>query len=543
MVRKAIKVTTTFANYQVQTTSVTPVTFTVPANGSVSNVCDLNTNHPNPSASFTFYTTLEGLAELEAAPEVLRVNTDFDEGRLDPITGFALDDASDEDLKADRNGPDGRMKAGEVVTEDLCSGWFGLNPNALSPSFYDGATVHIRKLNLTDSETGRPESGHVRFWVTQGSGTDGHAWPVKSYDFNTLQPVNLVGLVYGSNPTIPDGVDKKYWIEGVKPGRITLEFRFAKGSISFTHVQTFLVSTQQTKQKWLAEIRDQIRLQSNGQIDLDRYLPRSGWLPRQVPGSGGIYTRSFLSHTDNVRAIYDYYGQLFQEWPEKLDWMGAARMVGASVYAGLSDLYAMSPSFSVAPELMGGQILIYRDLAWQHRAYIASGISALEWVDQNDSSSVNGLAGQQTLELQVWEQFNDAILDGSVAGIRTASLNLVRREQEEVIEPMWSRIQTIASGFLEVASGEAKNPADPNSPKFRDVVPGGNVVTYADRNKFSFGWGGSPQGSKGVFPVWWGTVASSGTPIANYNAATRLNLVKIPLKQRAELFAKFLPLK
>lgn len=66
---------------------------------------------------------------------------------------------------------------------------------------------------------------------------------------------------------------------------------------------------------------------------------------------------------------------------------------------------------------------------------------------------------------------------------------------------MWADIMSTASGFATIASGEAKNPVDPASSKFHQVVSGGNVANYPDRSRFSFGWANSP---KGVFPVWWG---------------------------------------
>lgn len=113
---------------------------------------------------------------------------------------------------------------------------------------------------------------------------------------------------------------------------------------------------------------------------------------------------------------------------------------------------------------------------------------------------------------------------------------LVRREQQEVIAPMWAEMTTSASGFVGSASNEAKNPVDPESPTFLDVVPYGSVATYEDRDSFSFGSANSP---KGVFPVWWGETESSGTPVAFYGPSTRLSLVRIPLRTRAVLFAQF----
>ena len=216
--------------------------------------------------------------------------------------------------------------------------------------------------------------------------------------------------------------------------------------------------------------------------------------------------------------------------------MGAARMVGGAVYGGLCDLQASTPSFSVMDELMGGQILIYRDLGWQHRAYVASGIWALEWVDEHDSGSVNGIGGQASLEIEVWRRFDDAIVNNDWLGIKDASRGLVRREQQEVIAPMWSDIMNTTSGFATIASGEAKNPVDPASPTFHQVVPGGSVANYPDRSRFSFGWSYSP---KGVFPVWWGETERSGTSAAFNGATERISMVRIPLRTRAALFAQF----
>jgi hypothetical protein len=119
---------------------------------------------------------------------------------------------------------------------------------------------------------------------------------------------------------------------------------------------------------------------------------------------------------------------------------------------------------------------------------------------------------------------------------------------------MWIAIMNTASGFATIASNEAKNPVDPASATFRQVVPYGSVpvppgapehqpsvANYPDRDRFSFGWidKNGVQRSQGVFPVWWGETESSGNPTAFYGASTRLGLVRIPLRTRAALFAQF----
>jgi len=470
------------------------------------------------------------LLPMELAPEVLAVNTNFDEGDVDDETHYAKPDCENGTLKAARDHLDGKWQEGDIVTDDLHKGFFGLRPGTLPYTETAGAVVKIKKLDKNDPETNRKQSGHVRLYAVWGSEGNETEMKIELYDKDSLVANDIGPLLYHQNPNTP----VEYYLEGVAPGKITLEFSYQKGSISFKHEQEFLVATHQTKDKWLKEIRYQLLLQTDGAVDLNHYLPNDGgWKPRPDPITG---SRSFVFHAGRVRSIYDYYGQLYEQWPEKLDWMGAARLVGGAVYGGLCDLQASDPSISVKDKLMGGQILIYRDLGWQHRAYVASGIWALEWVDEHDSASINGIGGQGACEIEVWRDFDGNIANNSWLGVKEASRLLVRREQQEVIAPMWAEMANFAAGFVGSASNEAKNPVDPESPTFLEVVPNGSVANYADRDRFSFGWSHSP---KGVFPVWWGETESSGNPTAFYAPSTRLGLVRIPLRTRAALFAQF----
>ncbi len=480
--------------------------------------------------------TLDATAAIRL-PEVIPANTDFDEGRVDPATGFAIPDAHDVggSLIAVRDHPVEPVSAGQIVTDDLLEGWFGIRPPDVDPGLFDGASVTIRKVPGEDPDSGLPQSGDIRFYALWSDGETQHAEAIHPYNLDTLQPSELVGRVYGSTATIPSDATT-YYIEGVNPGLVTLEFRFTRGEISQSFRQTVLVATQQTKVAWLREIRSQILLQTSAAgaaVDLDHYVGYGAdWAPRVDPVFGGD---SFQWHKGRVAAIYDYYGQLFEQRPEEFDWMGAARMVGGSVYGGLSDLFK-SGAHIISRKVMGGQILIYRDLAWQHRAYQASGIWALRWVDQNDPASVNAIAGQSALELEVWEDYDNAIYTGAFDHVAEATRNLVRREQEEVIEPMWAELRTGHPLFVAAAPGKARNPVDFGSPTFLQVVPEGNIDLYLDRDRFAFGWAGNPNG---VFPVWWGTVQHSGG--ASFGPPDRLSLVRVPLRDRATLYAELTP--
>ena len=63
----------------------------------------------------------------------------------------------------------------------------------------------------------------------------------------------------------------RYYLEGVKPGKITLEFSYQKESTSFKHEQEFLVCTQKSRADWLAEITEQIKLETSNAVDMSTY--------------------------------------------------------------------------------------------------------------------------------------------------------------------------------------------------------------------------------------------------------------------------------
>jgi hypothetical protein len=86
------------------------------------------------------------LLPVEVAPEVLAVNTNFDERKLKD--GFAKPDAEDTSLQA-ISGPN----AGKIVTTDLHEGFFGLRPGTLPYTETAGAMVKIKKLDKSDPVT------------------------------------------------------------------------------------------------------------------------------------------------------------------------------------------------------------------------------------------------------------------------------------------------------------------------------------------------------------------------------------------------------
>ncbi len=222
------------------------------------------------------------LVPMEAVPEVLAVNSNFDEGRIDPDTGYAIPDCDDMPgvcpvtgagntkmaLEAVRDHLDGDYTQYERITNNLHEGWFGVHPETFGDEFWQDATVTIRKIDRIDDDTGHPESGQVRFYAKWGDGPSQYRG-IPTYDPGTLEAANLVtgGInkapeesVYGANSIIPENA--VFYMEGIRAGKITLEWRYEKGDVELSYEQTFLVATEQSREEWIEQLNYQVKLQS-----------------------------------------------------------------------------------------------------------------------------------------------------------------------------------------------------------------------------------------------------------------------------------------
>lgn len=524
--------------------SAESLTLTIPAKRKRSPEALLELTEPNQSLS---------LLPVEVAPEVLAVNSDFDEGRIDPATGYAIPDCDDIPgvdqktgsgntqiaLNASRAHLDGLFANDEKVTDDMHKGWFGVNPNQLGDDFWNGAYVTIRKIDKDDPDTGFKESGQVRFYAKWSGGYYG----ISPYDFQTLQAVNLVSAgvngnnssVYGASSTIPDGAE--FYMEGVRPGKITLEWRLQKGTIDVKHEQTFKVETRKTVAEWQEEVRYQIRLQTKvktgTEVDVAQYDTGNGF-------------RNANAAQDNVLrvvAIYDYYQQLFKQMPEKFMWAGMAKVAAAPIYAGMSDLHTwwVNSGWFPRPEprgfldpgiqifikglLLGGQKNIFTDKAWAHRAYKASGIGALNNLSQDFPDATN---------FEAWKLMDEGIFANDQNKIFEANGRLLRREQQEVVQQNYDIIQNLwiyqppahpnINGGVWVAvnseglsnagewlSANLNNNPLPGGPGFRATFPGGRLDFFNDR------WAWTSNSASGMLEIWTG--ASTSAP--GYNAGRR----------------------
>jgi hypothetical protein len=211
---------------------------------------------------------------------------------------------------------------------------------------------------------------------------------------NTTTPNNLVPVLYSSNATIPKGGNVQYWLEGINAGNITLKFTYTRGSTKLVYQQHFLVCTQQTKFDWQQDIRQAVLLESNNTVDLNYYQQTND-------GAGYIFflPSPFMTNIRYLQNIYRYYGELYLNSNDMFLWAGLGDAAGGPVYGGLMDAqYARTltlPSYAsqwsaltplasnytdyVQDKFVYANWLIFNDLAWQFRAYQASGIWALRY--------------------------------------------------------------------------------------------------------------------------------------------------------------------
>jgi len=459
------------------------------------------------------------LLPFEVAPEFLKVNSDFDEQKIDNATGYAKPDNGDENLKAERG--DNQNK---TVTDDLHKGFFGVNPNTLPSDFYTGATVTITKKVKVDEDTGQPETGTIRLYAIKDLGSTGEqstAIPISTGEKPTISsssPANLAAALYGASSTVPKGDGVTYWIEGVDPGPITLEFKYVKGDLTFSNEQKFKVLTKQTKQQWQEEIRERLKLQTRvagDEVDVNTHHAGNGL-------SGNV---------KQVKAVYAYYQQLYLQHENQFMWAGMARTASASIYAAMAD--AAQPGTAgafvgvqfdeVEKALLYGQWLIYADLGWPHRAYEASGIGALKYVKEDLN---------EDFTLTPWTQIDAGIAEEDQDAINAGNRELLRREQTEVVLPAYNiiRIAVPEGSRLTIFNWFAENPM-PGGPPIQNVVPDGDITNTAQR------WQWIDDTSWGMLAIWNGTASSPLAP--SFSSAKRKELVEKDLREAARPYLNY----
>ena len=469
------------------------------------------------------------LMPVEVAPSVVRVNSGFLLGLSSPSLGYVLPDNEEPTLIAAQDHLDGLHQAGDIVTDNLVAGWFGIHPKRMPDSFFDESVITIEKIQVPNEEFGGNQRGEVTLYATWEDTEGKHYKAIEPYDRETGEGSNLVGIAYGSGSGIP--ADAEFWIEGLHGGLITLRFTLTNDGLSVIHEQEFLVATQQSRSDWEAEMEYQIRLQTA------LAGPGDGVLV-----SDYVKTNSFMSNRKYILPVYEYYAQLYGETAEgrlAYHWPGMAKLAGSPVYAGLSDaeqakgivfaggVFWGALSYSMLNKiqmyLMQGNIDIFQDLAWQFHAHRYSGIYAIDYVDlvypESDIIYDNGwVMIEEGIRMEIFEM----MVEGNQ--------NILEREQEEILRPTYEDLKTLPF-FVETGfSKKAKNPIVIDGPTFKDVVPDSDI-RVSSLFEFDDRWIWITHPEEGMIFLW----------LNSYDENSRLDEVRIPLRQRANNFTTLLP--
>lgn len=534
-----------------------------PSGSTTSAPIDLDPDLEDPPQDGETTNVSQTLVAVGLAPEFLEVNSDFDESLIDPFTGYAMPDCDDDylALEAERNHLDGKYSANQRITAGLHPGFFGVDPTALDELFWTGATVTIRKVAKPDPATGHPESGHVRLYGKWGEGPSEYR-AITPYDFNTLAAVNLCAAgvngapnesVYGAASPFPAGTS--FFLEGVHPGKITLEWRYQKGTADVTVEQAFEVVTHQSAPSWRLDLDYKIRLDTNDD-------PSGQVRTIEFP----LLSDGYRKNMERATEFYDFYRECYHEplrsnpsaHPRALSWAGLALLAGSQVVGGLSDSeygrLALGGSLSqfvhnyIAPfvggwavnqidalqvALFDGGWRIFRSLGWQLHAYRSSGYRAIEHV-----AVTTGDADAVALAL-AWEELHQGILDHDWTLLNSAAQKFADHEQNRVIVPTWTSISGMTSGPIPVGSVLemmfsvlGKNPCTPSGLDFMDLfpltpppvaLPSGNLADATDR------WT-------------WIKASTPGGILDTWNSepfARKSSLTDVPLRDDAQRFSFF----
>jgi hypothetical protein len=439
--------------------------------------------------------------------------------------------------------------AGKIVTKDLHQGFFGLRPSPFMPNFFDGATVTIAKLPNVDPETGLVETGAIRLYATKTLGQGGEqVWEIPMSDPATGVANDLVSVLYGNNPSIPSGPDVEYWMEGISPGPITIEFQYTKGSLTFTHQQHFLVCTQQSKAQWQEEIRQQILLQTSvtagGAVDFAHYS--------KTPMPSPFFTKKAY-----IQNVYGYYQWLFFQRSDSFLWAGLAKMAGGPVYAGMNDAeYGRTVVPSWAPgwtlstangicdffqnTLIKGNYDIFDDLAWQFYAYQASGIWALRYIATDPRRLAPSIL--RDFSIGPWNEIWQGEYGGAPIPIANGNNLLTQREQRYIVQGAWDDFHAVAIPipllpvWQSLLNALAPSPLRPLGHDFNAVVPPSTAFPSPDITQFPDRWewiqpAVAAHVGTGIWDTWLGIGPGSPNGRRGYAA--------VGLKSRATNYSRF----
>jgi hypothetical protein len=265
------------------------------------------------------------------------------------------------------------------------------------------------------------------------------------------------------------------------------------GNISFNGMQVF-----KSKEAWQQDVQREIDAANNG-LAIENYQATNG----------------FINNLADIKAVYAFYQKLFNKQPTEFYWSGLAKLVGAPVYAGLSDVEELKISLSLlAPEylttfqneLIQMNIDIYSDLAWQFEAYNNGGLKALNIIYASETNALD------STNITAWREIDDGIKNANVSEIQAGNQLLAYHEQFTILQPDYNTLSSM-TGVPILLSALAQNPV-PTGTAFTNTVPNGNICVFDDRWKWV-------TNNIGIWPPWIGASSTIQSGWVNVPLLTR----------------------
>ncbi|GAB10221.1 hypothetical protein GOARA_053_00480 [Gordonia araii NBRC 100433] len=218
---------------------------------------------------------------------------------------------------------------------------------------------------------------------------------------------------------------------------------------------------------------------------LRHYWEREALEQAGIDPRGWDHTAGTDANKDNIRKVYEYYGQLFMDHPY-MQWAGMANMIGPSFAGGFYDLRTMikvGEALGWPPELaalkdasptdleffestlLGMQKKIFMDQASQHEAFLSGGMEEIERMRLagaiNDQSHL------------AWSRIDEGLATDNQAKIREGNRALLWREQHDIIDSDYQALKSHPITGLAFTYGMtvAGSPSIPGADAFSEVFP------------------------------------------------------------------------